>query len=164
MFPREIVREAGPDRLAFDTRSPVVVAVLRVNAGVAIVLGLAAGVLALTEGGAASLLGGAGAAMGGGLGWVALRRARMQGAFVVDGATRTVQRVGTGEQWGFDPISAITLVVDPTDGMRPDLLPGLPHWRVARTRGGARLRLAKGGRGELGTVVTRLGELGLPIA
>ena len=88
----------------------------------------------------------------------------MQGAFVGAGATRTVERIGTVEKWGFDPIGAITLVVEPTDGMRPDLLPGLPHWRVARTRGGARLRLAKGGRGELGTVVSRLGELGLPIA
>jgi hypothetical protein len=88
----------------------------------------------------------------------------MQGAFVGAGATRAVERIGTVEKWGFDPVSAITLVGEPTDGTRPDPLSGLPHGLVARARGGARPRLAKGGRGSLGTVVTRLGELGLPIA
>lgn len=158
------VREDGPARLICDTRSPGVVALMLVGAAVALLMGLAALVLAAIGGFAPPVLGSAAVGIAGGLalGWLGRRRARLTGTFVVDRDSRVVRRVGTSEHWSFEDVASLAFVVDPTDGMRPDLLPELPHWLVARTRSGETLRLAKGGRRELSPVASRLVDWGLP--
>ena len=95
-------------------------------------------------------------------GWRAERRARMHGAFVVGGASRTPARTDTGQIWTFADVRSVLLVVDVVNRARLDVRPGLPHWLVVRTRGGERLQLAKGGRTELAPVMERLAALGLP--
>jgi hypothetical protein len=160
------VREDGRDRRVCDTRSGVVVGLLRVGAAVAVILGVASLTLAATGRAPPAILGGAGISLLGGLAlaWLARRRARLTGMFIVDRQSRSIRRTGAPGVWSFDDVAAITLVVDPTDGMRPDLLPELPHWLVATTRTGEALKLAKGGRRELSPVLSRLAEFGLPHA
>jgi hypothetical protein len=58
----------------------------------------------------------------------------------------------------------VDVVLDLTDGMRPELFPSFPHWVMARMRDGGRLRLAKGGPRELGPLLGALAELGLPLS
>lgn len=95
-------------------------------------------------------------------GWRAARRARMHGAFGVDGASRTPARTDTGQIWTFADVRSVLLVVDVVNRTRLDVRPGLPHGLVVRTRDGAVLRRASGWRHELAPVTERLAARGLP--
>lgn len=94
-------------------------------------------------------------------------RRRLSGTFVVDGTARVLLRVkGETEtkRWSLDDVVAVRERIDLTDGMRPDLFPGLPHWLEVKLRDGTRMRLAKGGKSELAPVRAALAEAGMPHA
>lgn len=126
--PSSSVREDGPDRLVCHTRSAGLVVLLRVSAAVAVVFGLVAVFLAATGAASPAILAGATVSVAGGLalGFFAHRRARITGTFVVDRGSRVIRRAGAWGDWRFEDVVALRLVIDPTDGMRPDCSPRCP--------------------------------------
>ncbi len=92
---------------------------------------------------------------------LAIQRYRRHGSFELDGAQGVVRRYRVGRmvgEFGFEEVRRVSLVVDPTDGIR---LSGPPSWLQIRLENGDVFRLAKGSYSELAPVCAALAQLGL---
>lgn len=92
---------------------------------------------------------------------LAVQRYRRHGSFELDGEQGVVRRYRVGRMVGefsFEQVRRVSLVLDPTDGIR---LSGPPSWLQIRLQNGDIFRLAKGSYKELAPVCAALARLGL---
>ncbi len=92
---------------------------------------------------------------------LAIQRYRRHGSFELDGERGIVRRYRVGRmvrEFAFDEVHKVSLVLDPTDGIR---LSGPPSWLQIKLQSGEIFRLAKGSYKELAPVCAALVRLGL---
>lgn len=157
------VYQRGPEKLFCRCTGLGMTAFMLTNA---IISGLASvSLLLLVRAGGDALVGLLGGVMGISLatafGHFALQRYRRHGSFELDGKRGVVRRYRIGRmvgEFGFEQVRRVSLVIDPTDGIR---LSGPPSWLQIRLKNGQIFRLAKGSHSELAPVCAALAQLGL---
>ena len=95
--------------------------------------------------------------------WRGMVRHREMGTYLFDQDRRSIRRGPAWKGWTFEGVERVRLARDVLDFSRTDLWPRFPYWLKLHFKDGRRIRIAKGGRGELQPVLDWLEDAGIPV-